>query len=98
MKCYIGIDPGSSSGCIAAIHLDDKGNINGTFVWEFSKLTTKEWFLQLKYLESTFHGECMAILEKVHTMPKQGVVSAGTFMRNVGQIEMALLALEVYGR
>jgi len=95
MKCYIGIDPGSSSGCIAVIHLDDAGNINGTMTWEFAKHTTKEWFEQLKLLEHTFHEECMAVLEKVHGMPGMGVQGVSAFMKNVGHIEMALLALGI---
>ena len=101
-KVYIGIDPGSSSGCIAFIFIDEAGNIKGTDTIEFAKHTTKEW---LDRLDGCTKGDflkkfkcppdCLAILEKVHTMPKQGVVSAGTFMRNVGHIEMALLALGI---
>jgi Holliday junction resolvasome RuvABC endonuclease subunit len=93
MKCYIGIDPGSSSGCIAIIYMDEKGNISGTTTIEFAKNTTFEWFQKMK-LTAEAH-ECMAILEKVHGMPDMGVTSVSVFMKNVGHIEMALLALRI---
>lgn len=95
MRCYIGIDPGSSSGCIAVIGLDEKGDINLTYTIEFAKNTTKEWYVQLKHIADTFKGECMCVLEKVHGMPDMGVTSVSVFMKNVGHIEMALLALEI---
>ena len=96
MRCYIGIDPGSSSGCIAIIYLDINGNIKGTETIEFAKNTTKEWFERLKEIEEMEHPTgCMAILEKVHGMPDMGVKSVSVFMKNVGHIEMALLALGI---
>lgn len=93
MKCYIGIDPGSSSGCIALIIMDEHGNIDRTETIEFAKNTTKEWFEGLKYFAS--HYDCLCILEKVHGMPDMGVTSVSVFMKNVGHIEMALLALSI---
>jgi hypothetical protein len=93
MKCYIGIDPGSSSGCMAFIYIDEKGNIHSTATVEFAKHTTKEWFMRLK--ELTFVSEPFAILEKVHGMPDMGVTSVSVFMKNVGHIEMALLTLGI---
>lgn len=93
MKCYIGIDPGSSSGCIAFIYLDEKGNIKSTATVEFAKNTTFEWFEKMKSISETY--ECLAILEKVHGMPDMGVTSISVFMKNVGHIEMALLALRI---
>ena len=102
MKCYIGIDPGSSSGCIAIIYIDDNGCIKGTDTIEFAKFTTKEWYDRLygcikgDFLkEFKAPPECFAILEKVHGMPDMGVVSVSVFMKNVGHIEMALLALGI---
>jgi Holliday junction resolvasome RuvABC endonuclease subunit len=98
MRCYIGIDPGSSSGCIAVIYLDEKGNIEKTETIEFAKNTTKEWFEKLRDITSSYgepNNESMAILEKVHGMPDMGVASVSVFMKNVGHIEMALLALEI---
>jgi hypothetical protein len=102
MKCYIGIDPGSTSGCIAIIYLDDKGNFKGTDTIEFAKYTTMEWFERLRgCIKDDFLKEfkappdCMAVLEKVHGMPDMGVTSVSVFMKNVGHIEMALLALGI---
>jgi Holliday junction resolvasome RuvABC endonuclease subunit len=93
MRCYIGIDPGSSSGCIAIIYLDASGNIARTETIEFAKHTTKEWYDKLHSLVA-LHVP-LAILEKVHGMPDMGVTSVSVFMKNVGHIEMALLALEI---
>jgi crossover junction endodeoxyribonuclease RuvC len=92
-KCYIGIDPGSVSGCMTLIHLDDKGNIHYIETIEFAKHTTFEWYQKLK--ANSENEQCLAILEKVHSMPQQGVVSVGTFMKHVGHVEMALLALGI---
>lgn len=87
MKAYIGIDPGSSSGAIAVI-CDA-----GTYINEFSKTTTREWFDWLKDFAETY--DCTAVLEKVHGMPKMNVVAISSFMKNVGHIEMALIALRI---
>ena len=95
MRCYIGIDPGSSSGCIAIIYLGENGNIASTETIEFAKHTTKEWLDKLRIAATTYRGECLAVLEKVHGMPDMGVTSVSVFMKNVGHIEMALLALEI---
>lgn len=93
MKCYIGIDPGSVSGCIALIHLDEKENIHYVETIEFAKHTTYEWYKKLKI--NAENQTCLAILEKVHGMPGMGVQSISAFMKNVGHIEMALLALKI---
>ena len=95
MRCYIGIDPGSSSGCIAIIMMNETGNIERNETIEFAKNTTKEWFDRLNYINTCYQGEIMAILEKVHGMPDMGVTSVSVFMKNVGHIEMALLALGI---
>lgn len=41
-------------------------------------------------------GRLVGCLERVHTSPQMGVVSAGTFMRNYGQLEMLLDAAQVF--
>ena len=89
MKLYIGIDPGSVSGCIA--FTDDQ--MKHYYTIEFAKFTTKDWLKELKTL--TEGEECFAVLEKVHGMPGMGVQSITAFMKNVGHIEMALLALDI---
>jgi len=91
-KTYIGIDPGSASGCIALI--TDYGSATLYATLEFSKYTTKEWYEELRDFLRDGH-ECYAVLEKVHAMPKMNVVAIGSFMKNVGMIEMALISLNI---
>jgi hypothetical protein len=91
MKAYIGIDPGSSSGCIAYIIQVAGEETKATT--EFGKMTTKEWFEELKDLSKEY--PCEAVLEKVHGMPGMNVVAISSFMKNVGHIEMALMALNI---
>lgn len=91
MKSYLGIDPGSASGCIAII-TPYKGELLKSTI-EFSKQTTKEWFNELQGL--SMEDDCFAVLEKVHGMPGMNVASVSSFMKNVGHIEMALLALDI---
>ena len=91
MKTYLGIDPGSSSGCIACLTPHNGDVIKATI--EFSKYTTQEWYSELKDL--SLECDCVAVLEKVHGMPGMNVVAISSFMKNVGHIEMALLALNI---
>jgi hypothetical protein len=91
MRSYIGIDPGSSSGCIACITPYKDDPIKATI--EFSKYTTKEWLEELRDLST--ENDCIAVLEKVHGMPGMNVSAVSSFMKNVGHIEMALLALNI---
>jgi Holliday junction resolvasome RuvABC endonuclease subunit len=90
---YIGIDPGSSSGCIALIYTIDN-KLKEIHTIEFAKHTTKEWYKLLKQ-SIIFSCNISCVLEKVHGMPGMGVSSVSTFMKNVGHIEMALLALDI---
>ena len=92
MTTYIGVDPGSCSGCIAMLTVKDNC-IVGLATIEFSKMTTYEWYKELKDYSSEF--SCRATLEKVHGMPGMSTVAVSSFMRNVGHIEMALLACEI---
>ena len=92
MITYIGIDPGSVSGCIAFLSVTSWDK-EFYYTIEFSKFTTKEWYKELK--ELTTSENCMAVLEKVHGMPGMGVQSISAFMKNVGHIEMALLSLGI---
>jgi len=72
----MGIDPGKS-GAMALLSLDKKD----TFIYPFSKHTTfdlaevfKDWAPEVT----------MCYIEKVHSMPKQGVVSSFSFGKNFG--------------
>ncbi|MFA5638648.1 MAG: hypothetical protein WC961_07205 [Anaerovoracaceae bacterium] len=93
MKVFIGIDPGSSSGAVAWIEVDDNDTISNKGYFEFSKLTLQEWYMELRVINET--DSTLAVLEKVHSMPGQGIVSATTFGKNVGHIEMALTAANI---
>ena len=91
MNLFLGIDPGSASGAIAGI--DENGSplfavdCNGT---------PAELHQQYLLIRSRFPQDILlAGLEKVHTMPKQGIVSAGKFMENFGAWQMLLLAREI---
>lgn len=46
-------------------------------------------------LESVRVGDCMAFIEKVGAMPKQGVSSTFKFGRNFGNLEAVLAALRI---
>jgi len=99
---HIGVDPGSVSGCIALIYTTD-GNIKSIETIEFAKYTTKEWFNKLKsFIGLTYNIDTIAnrnyiycTLEKVHSFPGMSAQSTFAFARNVGHIEMALLALNI---
>jgi len=91
MISFLGIDPGSASGAIGIISCEGKETLKATI--EFSKNTTKDWFNELRcYSEDV---PCVAVLEKVHGMPGMNVSAVSSFMRNVGHIEMALIALDI---
>ena len=88
---FMGVDPGGSSGAIAVIGVDIASNeIIGMAHNEFSKRTLKEWYNFIKGWDITH-----CVVENVHSMPRQGIVSAMKFGQNLGQIEMALTAAEV---
>lgn len=79
---YIGIDPGKS----------------GAIVWE-----DRDGVVHAENMPEDVHGlnqiafvcaSCdRAYIEKVHSMPRQGVKSTFTFGRNLGHIEMMLVSL-----
>ena len=90
---YIGIDPGSVSGCISLIYVNNH-IIKEIKNIEIAKYTTKEWYDELN-LSIGDAENVYATLEKVHGMPGMGVKSISAFMKNVGHLEMALLALNI---
>ena len=88
---YLGIDPGNSSGAIGIISCVGGETLKSTI--EFSKYTTKDWFEELRDYSSEY--PCVAVLEKVHGMPGMNVSAVSSFIKNVGHIEMALIALNI---
>jgi Holliday junction resolvasome RuvABC endonuclease subunit len=82
---HIGIDPGLSGG-IAWIR---DGQACAVKMPETHR-DVLDVFQELRR-----EGPCFAVLEKVHSMPGQGVVSAFTFGKGFGALEMALTAAEI---
>jgi hypothetical protein len=82
----VAIDPGKK-GAIAYSKSDSLGS--SVDVVEMPP-TVHQMVAGLKGLNPS-----VVYLEKVNTMPGQGIVSAGTFMKGVGQIEGACAALNI---
>ena len=73
---YLGIDPGQSGGWAL---LDDHGQAYECALYEDAE--------QMKWLIENLHGKFFSVnatLEKVHSMPKQGVASTFKFGVNFG--------------
>jgi hypothetical protein len=86
MKPYLlGIDPGKSGG-IAGM---GEGQVLAVKMPE----TVGDLVDALR--ELAVRGFTIAYVERVSTSPQMGVVSAGTFMRGLGQIEAACQALGI---
>ena len=82
-KCYIGIDPGQSGGIARRMAGVDAVEMPPTM---------KDIYDWLYYQTSC---DCFAVIEKVHSMPKQGVASAFTFGKGYGGLLMALTAAKI---
>jgi len=89
MPHYMGIDPGSSSGGIAVINGD--GLIQEVF--KLKGLTLPDLNARMCHCKRVYSPVCC--LEKVHSMPKQGVVSTFKFGQNFGHLEMMLVGLKI---
>ena len=86
---FIGVDPGKS-GAIVVLDEMDPG---------VPEIFKTDYPLDL-YIERFYDCVCangVAVLEKVHAMPGQGVTSMFTFGRNFGQLEMFLEGLSLNG-
>ena len=83
---FIGIDPGQSGG-IAFI---DGSFASASKMPESEKDTADmlEEFL-------AFEAPLVCFIENVHTMPKQGISSAGKFMRHYGFLRGLLIGLKI---
>jgi hypothetical protein len=83
MKTTIGIDPGEN-GAIAWI--DERGR---ACVEKMPDTLLDLWEI---FRDVASNGDCKAYLEQVASSPQMGVVSAFTFGRGYGNLEMALTA------
>lgn len=81
---YLGIDPGVSGG-LAALRAD--GGVQGVAKMPETDGDVLAWLAHLQKV----HG-CYAVLERVSASPQMGVVSAFTFGRGYGALQMALHA------
>ena len=83
---YVGIDPGKSGG-ICVYDTDDN-------TVDFVKMppTVHDIVIQLVVLKNGFR-DVKVVLEKVHSMPGQGVASTFTFGQGYGQLQGVIAAL-----
>lgn len=80
---YIGVDPGISGGVAAC---DNHGHFKA---WGMPE-TEKDIYQMFRDLGSA-KNTC-ALIERVHSMPAQGIVSAFTFGKGYGGLRMAMVA------
>lgn len=85
---YIGIDPGKNGGIA---YIQDTGidevMLKNTFVFDENTMIT--------LLHNFIPGHCVAYVEQVHAMPKQGVSSTFNFGVNFGFIQGVLKAYKI---
>lgn len=82
---YIGVDPGSKSGAYAFI--DDRSA--RCYPWDDHQ------FVEDLRVYAYGGDKCVACVEKVGAMPKQGIASTWVFAKNAGYIEGVLAALDI---
>tara|TARA_R110002110_G_scaffold13929_3_gene66119 strand:+ start:4111 stop:4587 length:477 start_codon:yes stop_codon:yes gene_type:complete len=80
---YLGLDPGKSGGL--------------AIIWTSGKIEVMSMAETETGIRELFPKEegGVAIIEKVHSMPKQGVASMFTFGRNYGFLRACLICLEI---
>ena len=87
MKHYIGIDPGSH-GYIVVL------NENGELVIDLAiEDSTDQDIARLFHMLGEL--KCVAVMEKVHSMPGQGVATTFAFGQNVGFLHGMLAAFQI---
>lgn len=97
----IGIDPGSSSGGIAISNSFGSQIFVEAYGMPETEVDICELLLKAKILARPIIGtqdeqmKFVAYLEKVHSMPKQGVSSVFTFGQNYGMLRGILAALGI---
>lgn len=87
---YIGVDPGQKGG-IAVVE-----NNNVVFCTEMPSTERDIWevFQEIREQTNGFNN-LVAMIELVHSMPKQGVASSFKFGLNYGLVRMAIVASEI---
>lgn len=85
-KVFIGVDPGKSGAITALVPGSDPVII---------RLDGTDWDIVEELRDVTTGESCFAMLEKVHSMPGQGVASSFKFGQSFGKLEMLLACLEI---
>ena len=83
---YVGIDPGKT-GAVAVLPKNPKG---AALLLPMSK-TPKDLWEMFGLVKGITGGDQLVMLERVHSMPRDGVKSAFTFGKWVAYVEMALV-------
>jgi len=87
MTYYIGIDPGGSSGCIA-VYIPESNKVE---TLRFARSTHKE----ISDFMVLYEYDSCAVIEKVSSMPKQGVSSMFKFGENFGLLQGMIWAHQI---
>lgn len=82
---YVGVDPGSRSGAYAFVA--DEGDGAEVYAWDDNGF--------VESMKALSVGRCVACVEKVGAMPKQGISSTWVFAENFGYIQGVLHALNI---
>lgn len=89
---YIGIDPGGSSGGLAMITYDEKTKSKTLRAIDFKKHTISD---VMSFLANIDVKKTFAVIEKVHSMPGNGVASQFKFGENFGMLQGVLHGLGI---
>jgi len=87
---YIGVDPGGSGG-IAVI----SGQCPRITLAKFDGRTEHDINALFETIQLEAKGFCVAMIEQVHSMPKQGVSSSFTFGKSYGFLRGILVAHKI---
>lgn len=91
---YIGVDPGSKSGAYAIIRIvPEREDDVRVYAWDDGLFI--EEMRGVAALAQEFPEKCVACVEKVGAMPKQGISSTWVFAENFGYIQGVLHAFNI---
>lgn len=96
MNIWVGIDPGGSTGSICFLQ-EDEGRFTSVIL-RFSKETPTQIVAEFRkqiWMWKKTGGTIFCLLEKVHSMPGQGVSSSFKFGQNYGWITGVLDSLGI---